>query len=297
MGCASSNSPIDGEYRLKDIVLTSTAVTKPANGHYQDHDSHLLIPHEAIRRDILRAEHSLKHMDVVKYPWHIVNFYRWISEYFFLAVHFHHDMEEKVLGPYYQKLGETHTDFGTTADHKGVLEHMDAIQATAKSLLDLVTAGNMNAGKAQEQQEVLRKQWLKFKDYFFLHLHEEEVFWPPVYNKHGTNHADKVVKLILASEMKLKGADQIAGQAMSGAVFDALGMFPPSKTKKYNYTPPANALVFAGPWCGQSFLEAFKKKVPFIARALVFPAFHKTYIVKWRALIESLCDTVQPTIP
>lgn len=78
---------------LVNINLTSTVIEPKES--YPWHEKMMLIPHEAIRRELLRAEKALNLMDAVNYPWHATQFNTWLSEYFFPALHEHHYVEDK----------------------------------------------------------------------------------------------------------------------------------------------------------------------------------------------------------
>lgn len=67
-------------------------------GLYEWYETDWLIIHEAIRREVLRAEYSIERMNAYKYPWQALNLYTWISDYFMLALHAHHDNEELLVG-------------------------------------------------------------------------------------------------------------------------------------------------------------------------------------------------------
>lgn len=108
----------------------------------------------------------------------------------------------------------------------------------------------------------------------------------------GRAHAKAIVEQILKAEFSLKGKDAVAGNAFAGAVMDSVGPLR-SRYASYKYSPPAHALNM-GPWASVQQGEAFMNDIPFIPRALVLPAFHKTYILKWRAMIESIGGTVNP---
>lgn len=57
------------------------------------------MPHETIRREFLRLELAIQHLnDVTKHPWKAINLYTWLSKYFLLAIHSHHDNEENIFG-------------------------------------------------------------------------------------------------------------------------------------------------------------------------------------------------------
>lgn len=76
------------------IDLTSTVIAQKES--YPWHEKMILVPHEAIRRELLRAERAINVMDAVNNPWHAIIFEAWLSDFFFPAVHEHHYIEENV---------------------------------------------------------------------------------------------------------------------------------------------------------------------------------------------------------
>jgi len=291
MGCTTSTPAAQPPPVV--CTLTSSAIAKTENDVYKDEETEWLLPHEPIRQEFLRVEHALMHFDLVNCPWHIFVLHTWLSEYFFRAVHFHHDNEEKIVGPYWQKLGET-TDFGKTAGHAEIVSMMDSFGAYVKAVKDyVVDAGKTTpASELKAKQAELQTKWAAFQSLMFVHLAEEEVFWPQVYARHDKKHAKAVVDLILAADFKLKGKDAVAGHAFAGAVMDCVGPFK-ARYGKYKYSPPSHALDM-GPWCAREVGEKFMRQIPFVPRALILPSFHKEYILKWRVLIESIGGTVNP---
>jgi hypothetical protein len=69
--------------------ITSTAISKAENGVYFYDEGVMLVPHEAIRRDLLRIEHFSSKMNVLTYPWKILNLRTWWDDYFFKVIHAH----------------------------------------------------------------------------------------------------------------------------------------------------------------------------------------------------------------
>jgi len=289
MGCSSSlPTP------LPDCVLTSSAVTKTENNVYAWEQKEWLIPHEPIRREMLRAERALELMDNVQHEWHIKAFFKWYSEFFSLAIHFHHDNEEKIVGPYFQALGEV-VDFGKTCDHEQLLASMTAFEADLKTLFDLVTGASKAAGvDIKTKEDELRAKWRALKELMFTHLAEEEVFWPAVYTKHGQKHAKILVDKILKADMNLTGKEAVAGHAFAGAVMDAMGAPCVHRYKEYNYSTPPHALTL-GPWLNSVEAERFWNDIFFVPRLFILPGFHKEYLVKWRVLIESIGSKTAPS--
>jgi hypothetical protein len=265
-------------------TLTSTAVTKSEVNEYPWHEFDWLLPHEPIRREMLRAQHAISLLDLVVHPWHAERLFSWLDDYFFRAIHFHHDNEEHILGPYYAKLG-ANTSFGKVANHAQLVELMNAALAAVAAARGLVSTKAPPA-EVKAAEEAIRSRWAPFHEMMFAHLAEEEVFWPPVYLQYGEEHSKAVVRLILKKEFTLKGKDAQAGNAFVGSLLDALGAYS-DRLASYKYAPPASAQIF-GPWASVALRDNFMATVPFVPRVFIFPRLHRVYITKWRTMIESI---------
>jgi len=287
MGCTSSSQ---AAYEPTEYTLTSEAIEKTPDNNYPWHVCDWLIPHEPLRRDMLRTERAIELLNVVDHPWHIQALYKWLSDYLLRAVHFHHDNEESIVGPYYSALGES-IDFGKTADHDSLVKMMQSFGDDVKALLDLVTEGKSEASILTVKEADLKTKWAAFHRLMSTHLAEEEVFWPPVYAKHGEKHGKITLNLILKKEFKLKGKDAIAGNAFAGSVVDALGLFQ-ERYVKYGYTTPTHARSF-GPWCSIEFRKKFYSEVPSPVRLFIFPGYHKKY-VDFCKLVDSIGGLAPP---
>ena len=76
-----------------------------------------LIPHEAIRCEMLTFSRLLPYLNFEVQPWkaHFVN--EWLTKFFIPAVHEHHDLEEHLFFPEYTKLGVIVPDYMVTTTH------------------------------------------------------------------------------------------------------------------------------------------------------------------------------------
>ena len=288
MGCSTSVPAA-----VEERTLTSRAVAKTADNNYSWQDSELLVPHEPIRRELLYVARALDLLDLFVNPWHIKVLYKYLSEFFVPSVHFHHDNEEEILGPYYEKLGEK-ADYGKSVDHKTLLDTMDSYLIEVKSVLDLVATEKASETDLRTKESELKSRWAALSELMLVHLAEEEDYWPAVYLRSGQKHAKAVLQLILKKDFALKGAEAIAANAFAGAVMDAIGPLR-SRYAAYKYTTPAHGLSL-GPWASPEMGADFMQGVPFLPRTLILPMFHKTYITKWRRQIESIGGQDNPLI-
>lgn len=263
--------------------LTSHAVPKVDSGDYPWQVADWMIPHEAIRRDFIRAAYALERMDVIARPWQAHAFKSWMVDFLFTAVHTHHDTEETIVGPYWIALGEK-IEFGVTYNHEIILSRMESTSKLALAMDDAVKA--LGATPTSEQVaaavaafNALKLAFLEVQSMLFVHLGEEETFWPSIFMKHTKKEAKAMVDKIISHELKQTGKALAAFKGFTGAIMDAM-------TGESNECAPAWALRM-GPWCNPAYHAEFMNAVPWVPRTLIFPAWHKEYVSKWKAMIDA----------
>jgi len=135
----------------------------------------------------------------------------------------------------------------------------------------------------------LKADYATFKTFMFIHLEEEEKFWPSVFLKYGKPEAEKARSKIISEELSKKGQTAIAVNNFLGAMLDAIG-YPESLAFGKDGIPAeykVSGAWRADPWAGdvnKSFLDS----VPFIPRVFIFPGAYKGYVTKWKLLIDSI---------
>ena len=106
----------------REVFITSTVIgqNRDEKGEIVWYEVDWLIPHETIRREILRCEHGLARTNVVATPWKARVLNIWMNDFFLPAIHAHHNVEETIVGPFYQKLGAPAAEWGE-GDHTHVV--------------------------------------------------------------------------------------------------------------------------------------------------------------------------------
>ncbi|EKX38246.1 hypothetical protein GUITHDRAFT_144360 [Guillardia theta CCMP2712] len=287
----------------RSTFLTATSIPANPTGDYPQHYCDWFFPHETIRREALRAEHALRYMEnIVEYPWKAVNFRTWIRDFYFPAIHAHHDVEEDIIGPHYRALLEKEGEntiilqvWGSKEhDHKGLLDLMDKVQRQAEALCNEaqgLTGVNTSQHKIEAvmaQLQALRSVFAAFKTYMFTHLEEEEQVWPGIFQRFGKAEVKKAVAKIIKQDMSKAGPEGLAAKSFAGAFLDNAGSsksFPPSKRPAE--VPGALKL---DPWCSEAVIDRFLSEVPWIPRKLIFPGFHKRYVLHWKVMIDTVCS-------
>ena len=121
-------------------LLTSKVVQESPDKNYSWHEACLLVPHEAIRREFMRAQGALNNMNVIKHPWQILYFNKWVKEYFHPAIHEHHMAEEEILyATYTEVANDSPSPDNQVADHFFLDDFLTHNIKVADKLLTLVT--------------------------------------------------------------------------------------------------------------------------------------------------------------
>ena len=90
---------------------TTTVKVDPITGQYSWQDAAILVPHEALRVELLRVARVLPHVekDVEKDAakrWRVQRLFSYYSDVLMPFLEDHHDTEEKIVGPHYEALGD-----------------------------------------------------------------------------------------------------------------------------------------------------------------------------------------------
>ena len=126
-------------------LLTSKVVQESPDKNYSWHEACLLVPHEAIRREFMRAQGALNNMNVIKHPWQILYFNKWVKEYFHPAIHEHHMAEEEILYATYTEVSnDSPSPDNQVADHFFLDDFLTHNIKVADKLLTLVTQYHNN---------------------------------------------------------------------------------------------------------------------------------------------------------
>lgn len=261
--------------------LTSTAIQERKDGKYEWYELELLLPHEAIRMEFIRADKAIRMMEPIKHPWHIIAFHKWMTEFLLPSIHEHHDLEEEVLGPFYAGLGEN-VEFGSTHKHEELMQQMNEFVIQCNELCLLATTPSSPFLLMIEKEDKLRASFQNLKTSMFAHLHEEELFWPNILQKHGLEQAANCQKLLAKRSFGKKHVDQGAFKAFAGSVFYNAG------NGRRNEKP---AFLELQPWCHPDVLNSVRTRVPLVARLFILPLWQRQYEKKWKKLIDSVGTT------
>lgn len=272
--------------------LTSTAIAPSPTGQYEYEEKALLVPHEALRREIARLVAAAAQFDPWVHPWKAHYMHQWISQFFVVVVHDHHDIEEQIMFPYYRDLG---AEFPSkqASDHVTLMDMMAQVENDAHTVVKLVD----DAGKSissgdghdpttavqtvQQSAQDLVRQIHALNTEFLAHLEEEERYWPPVIKRYGPEILKAMEEKIIGQGLKTGGP---AFELMACCVFNAQG------TAFGSIPAVQDAGDFEGWPCEELRLE-FAANVPFPVRMIFFPAWEKNYN-RFKTMIRCITGTV-----
>jgi hemerythrin superfamily protein len=157
-------------------------------------DVGLLIPHEAIRRQMTMMCQSAAAMP--RSPgkderWKITMFSSWFVDYFFVSVEEHHDAEEKIYFPWIKSKTE-YPEKVFSKSHEDLIAAMTVIKDACNEILQKEGNG------CKDQVALLKKNVPEFETEMRAHLKEEEETIPQALRDNFTEEEnDKTVEKIL----------------------------------------------------------------------------------------------------
>ena len=126
---------------MSPYYLTSTVIPPSFDGNYEYHQLSFLIPHEAFRRELARAEAGLLTFDVDKYAWKSVMFHEWYSTFLLPALIRHHHLEADIIFPFFLNLG-VEVPKHRNEDHLWQAYQLNKIRDLATLVKNLAVAGS-----------------------------------------------------------------------------------------------------------------------------------------------------------
>lgn len=230
--CVVSN--VDGELKPSSLFVPSkltSEVFNEENAPVDWADAGLLIPHEAIRRQMnmmVQSVNAMPDSPEDKDAWKITLFSRWYIEFFYVFVHEHHDVEEHIYFPWIKtKASIPEKEFGNS--HEELMSAMGEIKKCCVSIIAM--GGKGCRSHVATLKEIVPKFHVDMK----AHLKEEEEIVPALLRAHFTQEEEgKVIDKVLkagGSEMvkKFLPAVLLAAQEWMTEEFysDFLGSIPP----------------------------------------------------------------------
>lgn len=255
--------------------LTSKAHAQSADGNYPFNIEALLVPHEALRREMRRARKALENFDVSVHPWKAHYMKEWLDGFLLPVVHEHHDMEELVVSPELVKLGVVIPPH-INGSHAGILALMDRIQSTCTELWNIVAINAHADQHAQLKLNEFRDLFIEFHDTMSDHLAQEEEFFSSEIAKIDRKDWAKIEVIIQATVKKHK-----SGELFLMSIFDSMGFY----WKGYPHVEGDTR------WLSEEQATAtLVGTVPYPVRAIIFAGFNKKY-QRFKVMINAVNGT------
>lgn len=208
-------------------------------------DAGLLIPHEAIRRQMAMMTQSAAAMPdepVATEGWKLTLFAKWYIDYFYVCVEEHHDAEEKIYFPWLKEKTQ-YPEKEFSKSHEELIKAMGVVKDACQKIL------NKRGKGCAEEVKLLKEKIPTFETDMRAHLKEEEETVPDLVRNNYTQAEEGVIveKII-----------QAGGLAM---------------TKKFL---PA-ILMALQEWATKGFYDQFVQSIPPPIRHLLFKYYIPDY--------------------
>ena len=157
-------------------------------------DVGLLIPHEAIRREIAGMVKSVKALKADSEDWKILYFSEWYVDVFAVVIHSHHENEENIYFPWIATKA-TIPEKKMAKDHKALVDLLNEIEEICKNVIG-------KQGKdCQDEIAKLQEKVPTFETEMNAHLKEEEEMIPQLLRDNFTQKEEApVIEKILQRE-------------------------------------------------------------------------------------------------
>lgn len=170
----------------KFLKLTSNVLSPSVDGNYSFEHAAFLLPHEAIRRELIIAEKAVNNLDCSSFPWMISILKEWVVDFFVPIVFSHHYIEDHIIFPFYFQLGIILPE-RIAEDHISLINRMNHLKVLLNELLEFQSN---NTGDIAVIETTIKKHFLDLKRELEANFAEEEKFWPSIIAEHGEVNKD-----------------------------------------------------------------------------------------------------------
>jgi hemerythrin superfamily protein len=247
------------------IQLTSTAIPSSDNGYYPYEQISFLFPHEPLRRELNRGKKALDQLSISDNTWKLRYFRKWLNEFLVPLIRDHHEAEDKYLFPAYGKLGVILPNNIEKA-HDKLEIHLMELERLANSLNEWYF-NEKNLEKADETLKSLKSLYNEFYSSLTQHLHEEEIFWPPIVKEKGEENFSSI-----NTAMHKATKQQKTAKLFICSVLDSMGY-------EFDMENPTHSMKYEDSrWCNEDLLnEKIVNKIPYFVRSWFFPKMNRQY--------------------
>ena len=207
---------LNGDY---DKLGPTTTVCPPVNGESPYYERALLVPHEALRFNLLLLERAVQPQYLqVSRQWKVKRVSRWYRERFLPFLHDHHDIEENIIFPRYRQTKGVVVPATINTDHAALLKQLNDISALLQKM-----ETTMDEKPLQEMAEDLRKQVTVMADETREHFAFEEENICPLIKQNMSEEDEKGNVAIVIKQMSFEHLMKelpavVAGQRRCGGV-------------------------------------------------------------------------------
>lgn len=173
--------------------LTSPIIPFSPDGIYSYPYKSMLIPHEALRREILRAKQAIDNFDPWKHPWKAEYLNEWFNIFFVPLFEIMLEINENLFIPYSESVNIEYPDrFYTDIKHQlNIIEKIGEIIHDIYVWIKLYPSQRVESNKLRTEVEEIQILFNNWVDKQILLLNDNEVYWPSSIDRFG------VVSLIL----------------------------------------------------------------------------------------------------
>jgi len=204
----------NGDY---DKLGATTTVIPPVNGESPYYERAYLIPHEALRFDMLLLERAIQpqYFQTDRH-WKIKRVCNWYHKFFLPFLHHHHEIEETIIFPRYRAKPGVIVPAELMSEHEDVLKQLESIGV----LLNRMVA-TMDEKPLAAMADQLRTEVTAMADSTRAHFATEEVDLVKIVRDHVTPDEEaEVVKIIVGTmtftQLSMNLPHVAAGQRRAG---------------------------------------------------------------------------------
>jgi len=253
------------------FLLTSKSISICHEGYYPFEEAAFLIPHEMLRREMIKIEKAMKNFDPIAMPWKTMCIFTYYTEFFYPCVHEHHDTEENIFFPHYKALGAQFPD-RMAKSHVYLIAKMDTLREVLSTMVNTNSEADL-----RELKDTLITEFGSFLSEMKAHLAEEEAIWPPIILHYGEVELAKVEDKI--KQTVLSNPAEVVKLGLC-AVIQAMGVFVNGQEDG----------DMKG-WASKEFADHFLASLPWVARVLLLPTWDRKYN-KYKKMLTSCTGDV-----
>lgn len=165
------------------LSLTSLVIPASDDGSYSFEHAAFLVPHEAIRRELMKAANALESFDCSGNPWMAGLLKEWVEDFFVPLVNAHHCLEDSIFFPLYYQLGVALPE-RIAEDHISLINRLNHWKSLVTKL-DNEVSSKADSNQIKDTERAVREHFSTMRREIEGNFTEEEKFWPSILVKDG----------------------------------------------------------------------------------------------------------------